>query len=382
MLDTWTLTALLAAGMLASLISIRAGVTVAVIEMALGMILGTALGLKSLEHQWWLFLASFASVTLTFMAGSETDLGAMRSNLMKTILFGLISFLSPFMGGLLFSHLVLGWDLSASLIVGVALSSTSVAIVYVVLVEGGLAHTDVGKFILSGCFFTGLATLSALSLLFISASFMLLLFLAAMVTAALFLPIVLRELHARIRGRSGDIEVKAILLSVFLLAAMGELVGVQAVLPAYILGLISSSTLSQMRDAVGKLKSITLVFLNPFFFLGAGSNVSLLAMASGVMIIVALFLVKVGFKFIGVYPLAKRYVGTSAPFVTLLMATGLTFGTIAAQSGLSYGLLTIDQYSILIAAILMSAIIPTLLASHWLPSKKKINSEGTATVDR
>ena len=62
-----------------------------------------------------------------------------------------------------------------------------------------------------------------------------------------------------------------------------------------------------------------------------------------------------------------------ALYTTLLMSTGLTFGSIASLFGLSHGIITQQQYSYLIAAVIGSAIVPTLIANgfflprHLLP---------------
>jgi Kef-type K+ transport system membrane component KefB len=55
--------------LLASMISVELGVTVAIVEIVLGVVAGNVLGISPPE--WLTFLATFASVVLTFLAGAE-----------------------------------------------------------------------------------------------------------------------------------------------------------------------------------------------------------------------------------------------------------------------------------------------------------------------
>jgi len=75
-------------------------------------------------------------------------------------------------------------------------------------------------------------------------------------------------------------------------------------------------------------------------------------------------------KFCGVYPVTRIYKtpNPEAMYTTLLMSTGLTFGTISSLFGLSHGIITQAQYSILVAGVISSAVIPTLIANaFYLP---------------
>ena len=62
-----------------------------------------------------------------------------------------------------------------------------------------------------------------------------------------------------------------------------------------------------------------------------------------------------------------------------MMSTGLTFGTISALYGLSHGIVSQAQYSFLVAVVIASAVVPTLIASkvfmpwHLLPEPEAID---------
>jgi len=302
---------------------------------------------------------------LTFLAGAEIDPVAMRRTWRASTSIGLLSFLAPFLAAWAFTAEVLRWSPTASLLAGVALSTTSVAVVYVVLVETGASTTPTGKLILSACFITDLGTALALSVLFVRPNEYIFLLIAAVVAATFAVPPLFDRLFAALKGRAGESEVKILFFLVIVLGAVAQLAGSPAVLPAYILGLALATVLGKNRDVLLKLRSITLGFLTPFFFVNAGLNVAVAAIAGGAVLIVLLFGVKVGAKLVGVYPVTRRLVGHDATYISLLMSTGLTFGTIASTYGLDAGIIDRFQFSVLLTVVIATAIVPTVIAQTW-----------------
>lgn len=350
---------------IASLISVRIGVSVAIVEIVLGIVAGNAFGVSGTGQDWLPFLAGVGSVVLTFLAGAEIDPEAMRRTWRASLAIGFLSFIAPFLTAWWFADLILRWSFEASLLTGVALSTTSVAVVYVVLIETGLSRAPVGKLILSACFVTDLGTAIALSLLFAPPNVFILLLLAAIVIATIVGPPVFRWVFRELRDRGGEIEIRSLLFVVVLLGALAQLAGSEAVLPAYILGLALASSLAGRKEAVVKLRSLTFSFLTPFFFISAGLNVSLTAVVAGLGLVLALFGVKVAAKFAGVVPAVVRFVGRDSVYISLLMSTGLTFGTISALFGLNAGIIDRFQFSIILEVVISTAIVPTLIAQRW-----------------
>ncbi|MFY9717399.1 MAG: cation:proton antiporter [Thermoplasmata archaeon] len=369
----WTLLSIVVGlAVIASLFSLRLGVSVAILELLAGVVAGNYLGVSASGADWLPFLAGIGSVVLTFLAGAEIDPAAMRRTWKASASIGLLSFLAPFLAAWAFTGLVLRWSSPASLLAGVALSTTSVAVVYVVLVETGASSTPTGKLILSACFITDLGTALALSLLFVHPNEYIFLLLAAVVAATLTVPRLFDWLFAQLKGRAGEPEVKLLFFLVIVLGAVAQLAGAPAVLPAYILGLALASVLGRNRDVLLKLRSITLGFLTPFFFINAGLNVSVAALASGAFLIVVLFGVKVGAKLAGVLPVTRRFVGHDSAYISLLMSTGLTFGTIASIYGLDAGIIDRFQFSVLLTVVIATAIVPTVIAQTWFrPAAEK-----------
>src|SRR5437868_829043 len=238
-MDAVQLAAVLAAVVLvASIVSVEAGVTVALVELPLGVVVGNVFHLRS---QGWLdFVASFASIVLTFLAGMEVDPGYMRQRLEASLGIGIASFVGPFVVASLVAYLVLDWTVRASLIAGTALSTTSLAVVYAVLVERGLTDTAIGKLLMSATFVTDLCTALALSAIFIKPNVWFPVFLVVSVAFVLALPRLAPWFFGRYGNRVIEPEIKLVFASLLVLMVLANASNGHAVLPAFVLGLVMS----------------------------------------------------------------------------------------------------------------------------------------------
>ena len=350
--------------LLASMASVELGLSVALIEIAFGVVAGNFLGLHTTP--WLDFLASFASIVLTFLAGAEVDVTLMREKLKESVVIGGISFAAPFFGAWAFCQFVLGWPLQASQLTGVALSTTSLAVVYAVLVETGLTAHTTGKLIMAATFVTDFGTAAALSLLFIRPNWWLLAFVAVSVAIIVGMPALHRWFFARYGNRVIEPEIKGAFAALLVLMFVAELAQSHAVLPAFILGLAVSHIFEQRREEQRRFRIVAFAFLTPFFFLKGGMNVSLGLVWANLGLLVMLFLVKLVTKTLGVYPPSIRYLSSrDALFTTLLMSTGLTFGTISSLYGLRAGIFDRAQFSVIVTVVVLSAIVPTFIAQRW-----------------
>lgn len=373
-MDQYTIAAVwLGLALLASVISIRIGVAVALAEILVGAIVGNISGVSHLVEQtaFTTFLASVGSVTLTFLAGAEIDPVSLRRHWKASISIGVISFALPFAAAMAVTYFVLHWNLHAAEIGGVALSTTSVAVVYAVMVETGLNREELGKLILAGCFVTDLGTVLALGALFAGFSILLIVFAAATVVAVAVVGPALRFVTTQFGHRVSEPEIKFLFVVLFGLGGLATASGSEAVLPAYVIGLAIAGVFHQDRVLMDRLRSIAFSFLTPFFFLRAGLLISFPALAAGVGVIALLFVTKMAAKLVGVWPVAAafRIAPRDRNYVTLLMATGLTFGSISALYGLNHGLVTRAQYSELLTVVILSAVLPTLVAQRLFQPK-------------
>ena len=358
----------MALALAASLISIRLGIAVALAEILVGAVTGNIPGVSGLVQQtaFTTFLASLGSVTLTFLAGAEIDPVSLRRHWKASLSIGFVSFVLPFLAAMAVCYYALGWDISAAEIGGVALSTTSVAVVYAVMVETGLNREDLGKLILAACFVTDLGTVLALGALFAGFNLLLIAFIVATAAALVAISPSLGWIMRTFGHRVSEPEIKYLFLILLALGGLATAAGSEAVLPAYLIGLATAGVFQGDRVLMDRMRSISFALLTPFFFLRAGLLISIPALASGAGVIALLFLTKLAAKLFGVWPLAAAFgvARRDRNYLTLLMATGLTFGSISALYGLNHGLVSREQYSQLLTVVILSAVVPTLIAQR------------------
>ncbi len=362
----------------ASLISIRIGISVALVEIAAGIIGGNFLALHTAP--WIDFLASFGAVLLTFLAGAEIDPVSFRQNLKSSLSIGILSFLCPFIGVWVLTYFVIGWDMRAAQIAGIALSTTSVAVVYAVMVETGLNETRLGKMILAACFITDLGTVLALGILFANFGLWMALFAGALITTMWLMPRIAPWIISRWGKRVSEPEVKFFFLMLFVLAWLANAAGSEAVLPAYLIGLVTAGTFIHDRALLHRIRTVAFAALTPFYFIKAGLFVSIPAVITGYALIIILLGMKMATKFIGVWPMTRlfRMGKREGNYTTLLMSTGLTFGSISALFGLTHGIIDQSQYTILVTVVISSAVVPTLIAQKWFYPRQPLSEPQSA----
>jgi Kef-type K+ transport system membrane component KefB len=352
----------IALAFVASLISIRAGLSVALVEILVGVFGGNVLHIS--PNEWINFVAGFGSVLLTFLAGAEIDPKSLRRFIFPSLVIGGIGFAAPFAGAWAFAALVLHWQFHASQIAGVALSTTSVAVVYAVMVEKGLNKTDLGKLILTACFVCDLGTVLALGVLFANYNALLAGFAVATLIVMLILPRSLRLVIKTLGHAVSEPEVKYVFLLLFGLGGLAAAAQSEAVLPAYLLGLVAAGIFHEDPKLAGRIRGTAFAFFTPFFFLKAGTLIAIPAVIAGIGGVLILFAVKMATKVIGVWPATRLFAikGKQAWYTTLMMSTGLTFGSISALFGLTHGYIDQSQYSILVTVVVLTALVPTVIA--------------------
>ena len=373
---------LLVAGLIvvSSLISLRAGLSVAIIEILLGTFAGT-LGLQ--PEPWMLYLSGFGGVLLTFLAGTEVDVRLMRERFRESFLIGFFSFLAPFAGVFLYAYFVVGWNLQAALIAGTALSTTSLAVVYSVLVETNLSRTEIGKLIMAATFITDMGTALVLSILFVKPT----LYTALFVIASVAVIVVATRLshavfdHPGLKNKVIEPEIKYIFLLLFVFMYFARLGDSHAVLPAFLLGLLLSRHFAETAETKvvrNRLRTVAYAMVTPLFFLVGGMKISLPLIASAAGLFFVFFGLKILTKFLGVHFFARKYIPQGSMYTTLLMSTGLTFGTISSVFGYEAGLINQTQYSVLVGVVIASAVIPTFIAQKWF---MPVHSEDLVDLD-
>ena len=370
--------------LLASLISIRLGISVALIEILVGVVVGNihTANQAPLLHttEWTNFLAMLGSGVVTFLAGAEIDPASLKANLRASMSIGILSFLLPFLGVWCFAQYVLHWPLHQAWIAGIALSTTSVAVVYAVMIEGGLGSTPMGKTLLAACFITDFGTVLALGILFADFNVWLVVFIVVTCVMLWFMPRWTQFIITRLGAtRVSEPEVKFLFLVLFFLGGLASTAKSEAVLPAYLLGLVVAGVFLRDKTLVHRMRSIAFAIFTPFYFIKAGLFVSLSALWTALGVIAVLLALKMVTKFVGVWPLSRVFYMRSreANYTALLMSTGLTFGTISALFGLQNKIISQEQYSVLVTVVILSAFIPTLIAQKFFqPTLRTMNAWG------
>ena len=351
-----------AAVLVASMVSIELGVSVALVEILLGVVIGNTTTTEI--PSWFAFIGSFAPIVLAFLAGSEIDAQQLRREWHSSFLLGGVSFAFPFGVVYATTHHLLDWGVQQGLIAATALATTSVAIVYTVLLESGLAQTDMGKRLMAATFVTDLLTAVTLSLLFTKPNWWLAPFSIVGILLIAAMPTLFPWFFRRYGETVVEPEIKLVFAALFVLMWLGEHARSHAVLPAFLLGLVLSTHYAQNRPEHDRLRIVSFAFLTPFFFMKSGMRVSIDVLWADIGVLGILFGVKMAAK-LSLAPLVARACRPHTAFATLLQSTGLTFGTIASLYGLSAGIIGQRKFSLLVAVIVLSALIPTVIAQTF-----------------
>jgi Kef-type K+ transport system membrane component KefB len=374
MQNVWALASLwVGLALIATLLAIWFKISTALSEIVVGtvaqLIIGAIVGPMGLaaKSEWITFLAGTGAIVLTFLAGAELDPVIFRTKWKEAMVVGLVGFFGPFLGCTAVARFILHWSDKSSWLAGVALSTTSVAVVYAVMLELGLNKTDFGKAILAACFVNDLGTVIALGLIFSPFTIRTVIFVAVSAVVFFILPFLTPRFFKLYGGRVSELEAKYLLFLLFGMGGLAVWSGSEAVLPAYIIGMVLAGTVGKDHILVRRLRTLTFGLLTPFYFIRAGSFVSVPALIAAPLVFLALFGAKMVSKVAGLYPTVKafKYQREEGLYYTLMMSTGLTFGTISALFGLSHGIIDQSQYSYIVATVIGSAVIPTMFANAW-----------------
>jgi Kef-type K+ transport system membrane component KefB len=377
MMNTWALAALwVGLALAATLLAIWCKISTALTEIVVGTVAQLVIGAFMAQGgllgntQWITFLAGTGAIVLTFLAGAELDPVIFKIKWREASIIGLAGFFGPFLGCTAIAHYVLHWAIMPSWLCGVALSTTSVAVVYAVMLELGFNVTEYGKSILAACFINDLGTVIALGLIFSPFTIKTLIFVVVSIAVFVILPFLTPWFFKKYGGRVSELEAKYILFLLFAMGGLAMWAGSEAVLPAYMIGMVLAGTVGKDHSLIRRLRTLTFGLLTPFYFIRAGSFVLVPVLIAAPAVMLILFLAKSLTKAIAVYPAvrAHRYEGNSGAYYTLMMSTGLTFGTISALFGLNHNIIDQKQYSWIVGTVIASAVIPTMIAnSFFLP---------------
>ena len=179
-------------------------------------------------------------------------------------------------------------------------------------------------------------------------------------------------------------QTKFVALVLLFLGGLASIAGSEAVLPAYLVGMVLAPTFLRDRELPNRMRIVAFTILTPFYFLKAGSLVQAHAVATAAGLILLYLAMKMLTKFAGILPLTRLFAfePREGMYTTLLMSTGLTFGSISALFGLTNHIIDQQQYTILVTAVIGSAVVPTLIAQKWFMPTYRLFESAEAELKR
>jgi glutathione-regulated potassium-efflux system ancillary protein KefC len=355
-----------------------------VCEIALGavapLVVGPWLGgnLLSPTIPWIVFLAGSGSLLLTFLAGTELDPTVLRATWREALLVGFVGCAVPLLGVAGAAHFLMGWRMQSAWVAAVALSTGSVSVVYTVMTEMGLSQTGLGQGLLATSYVNNLFSAIALALILTPFTGRSVILLAACVAAGLAAPAVSARVLGRLRSRAAQPDIRYLLFLLFGLGGLSVWAGSELVLPAYVMGMALSGLVGRNHALIHHLRVMTFSILTPFYFLRAGTQVHIPALAAVPWLFAALLAAKLLSKLVGVLPALRvfDYSRKEGIYCGLMLSLGLMLGTVIATSGLNRGLVDVTQYSHIVAAVIASAVIPVTIANTFFLPKHLLPESG------
>jgi len=339
----------------AALLSLRLGITVAIFEIAAGAIAGNYLGVRSTD--WLVHFAEFGSLLLIFLAGSDIDVAFLRRRLKPVGAVGSVSFLAPFLLVLVYGLAISHWNRDQLLLISIACSSTSVAIVYPVLRDSGLLKVELGKLLLLIAFLPDFLITVALFIFFTSIGLKTVVVIVLLIIAIIGLRFTSMKFLTRFGETSSEVKLRfifAILLAIAFISEKGDL---HASLAVFVMGILVSELMKEQEETDKRLRAVAFSIFVPAFYFRAGLLFSVGAVFENWLAILILVAIAFSAKFIGVYFVGKKYLKEHTHYGAFLMNARLTFGTIASTYGLTHGIISQRYFSILISVIILSSAI-------------------------
>jgi glutathione-regulated potassium-efflux system ancillary protein KefC len=346
--------------------ALELGFSSAIFEILSGVFASNFLKLGDLK--WIDFLSNVGLLGLMFFAGLETDPELMKRNFFKSIFIGFSSFFFSLVSIFYVSHHILNYSFEASLLIGIALSTTSLALVYPLLKEKRLLKYATGQVLLSAAMVVDISSMMALSFLFEGINIYNILFSIALILLLLRLPKWGERLFKRYEGNQIEFKTRFILLILVSLGFLSETVHINEAVLAFTTGIFFAELFRKDHVIEKKIKAIIFGFLAPFFFFKAGYSVKL-SVINLKVIFLSLFLGSVAFitKYVGtVYATANLFRGTVYKLAGLFFNMRLTFGIVASLFGLKSGLIDEETYVSLLLIIVATSLISSVI-SHRLP---------------
>jgi glutathione-regulated potassium-efflux system ancillary protein KefC len=351
----------------AGIIGIKTRISSSIFEVAAGLALANVLGIGIAP--WLDFLGTFGGLVLTFLAGAEVEFTLLRRQAKESFGIGTMAFVAPLLGVIGVLNVFTDWTWQARLAGGLALTTTSVAVVYAVLAEYELIKTPIAKTIIAITFVNDILTLIGINFIQTSFDVVTIAFVVVLIALVPIVPRLLKRVVQNFGKRAVEIELRFVLAILLAISFFADQARLHSIFGAFVLGLVFANSIQEHQDILSKMRTVTFLLLAPAFFIRAGMLIALPAVVANVALVFGLLGTKLASKFIGVYALCRRWIPDAPMFSTMLFSTGLTVGTITATLAHQLQYLSDTQFSIVVTAVILSAVVPTLIAKRFVPTK-------------
>ena len=345
------------------IISLEIGMAAPIFEIIAGLVGVNIFQLSDVP--WMDFMANFGILGLMFFAGLEVDKDILKRNAGKGAVLGLASYLIPFTTISLISLILFSCDLKTAALIGISLSTTSVALVYPVLKDLKLLGGEMGQTMFAGSVIVDVLSMISLTIIFGSVTYWTIIFLILTIIFMYHAPKIGGLLFKRYRGNLAEIELKFLLLILISLIFFSERIGVEKAVLAFILGFLFSEILEEHEEVAEKLRGIVFGFMSPIFFFKAGSLMKLSGISIYVVILTAAFILM---AFTAKYLSASLILPRLAPewkrwskLAGAIFNFRLTFGLVSAVFGLQHGILTSETYTAIVGTVITTSLISSTI---------------------
>lgn len=366
--DLYSTAVVAIAVVLAGIIGIKTRISSSIFEVGAGLVIANVLGIGIAP--WLDFLGTFGGLVLTFLAGAEVEFVLLRRQAKRSFGIGTMAFAAPLVGIVSVLTVFTNWSWQARVAGGLALTTTSVAVVYAVLSEYELIRTPTAKTIIAVTFVNDILTLIGINFVQTSIDIVTIAFVAVLIALVPVAPRLLRRVVQSFGKRAVEIELRFVLAILLAISFFADQANLHSVFGAFVLGLIFANSIQEHQEILSKMRTVTFALLAPAFFIRAGMLIALPAVIANIVLVFGLLATKLGSKFVGVYALCRKWIPEAPMFSTMLFSTGLTVGTIVATLGEQLGYLSGTQFSIVVSVVVMSAVVPTLIAKRFIPTKE------------
>ncbi len=346
---------------LSGFIALELGITTAILELIAGIVAYNFFGFESTGMVN--VLADIGILTLMYVAGLEIDLDMLRQKFRPSLTIGISSFLFPFLAIFFLCSHLLNFTDDQSRLAAIALSTTSIAIVYPILRESSFSDSDT-KLILSAAMVTDALTMSALGIFFTEFSLLLVLLIIGLLIFTFLFPFFGRRIFKYYRGNIAEFEFRLILLLLLSVAIVSESVGIEAAIIAFLIGMITSEVVVEHKNLEVKLRGIVFGFFAPIFFFKVGLGISVIDLINNIPLLLIFLVVCFSSNYISTYFASKIYFpksSKSSGYIAALFGSNLNFGIIAAILGYKSGIFDSGLYSAIVGAVVLSTIISAVM---------------------